>query len=402
MSWLTDRGGTRNLFLVSNCLKDETRMLDMPKAVTARIIREEREWDAIRDDWNTLHASSPYSSVPLDFVWLRGWWRVYGTLYGNAGLRVVTVRRGSRLVGAIPLYVGRGTSGSLGFRHLRFISTGEEEHEETCPDYLNLLCLSGEEAACVDAIWGEVRRMEWDHLEFLNVTADSPLLQARTIPYAFRRFSQGSCPVSNLEGGFEAYLGRLSSNARQQCRRLLREGERAGVRFELVGEEQAVGVFNQLVKLHQERWSSEGKPGVFSAPRFVEFHRNLVTEWLPTGRAILAQMSLAGDPVAVLYGFVSRQKFDFYQSGVQRETGGLLKSPGNLAHLLLMRALTERGVTAYDFMRGSSSYKLRLATRENQLVGCRLWRPTLRASIHRWGQLAACVFDKGQQLMRRR
>jgi CelD/BcsL family acetyltransferase involved in cellulose biosynthesis len=86
---------------------------------------------------------------------------------------------------------------------------------------------------------------------------------------------------------------------------------------------------------------------------------------------------------------------------VRRDTAGPLRSPGNLAHLLLMRALTERGVTAYDFLRGSASYKLRLATRESQLVGVRIWRPTLRAAIHRSGQLAVRVFGKGQQLMRR-
>ncbi len=118
-------------------------------------------------------------------------------------------------------------------------------------------------------------------------------------------------------------------------------------------------------------------------------------------RKVLARLSLAGNPVAVLYGFITRKKFDFYQSGVRRENTGPLRSPGNLAHLLLMQALTERGVTEYDFLRGSSTYKQRLATRENQLVGIRIWRPTLRAAIHRSCQLAARAFGKGQRLMRR-
>ena len=372
--------------------------MKMPKDVTTRVIHEEVEWDAIREDWNTLYASSPYSSAPLDFVWLRGWWRVYGTLYGRGGLRVVTVWRGSRLVGALPLYLGCGVGGSFGGRHLRFISTGEAEHEETCPDYLNLLCLPGEESACVNAMWDEVGRMAWDRLEFLDLAEGSPMLRGRTVPRTVRPFSRGSCPVSDLVGGFEAYLQRLSSNVRQQSRRLLREG--AGAHFELIGVEQAAAVFNQLVKLHQERWTSDGKLGVFAAPRFVEFHRNLVAEWLPVGRAVLARLSVAGDPVAVLYGFVTGQKFDFYQSGVRRETAGPLRSPGNLAHLLLMRALTERGVTAYDFLRGSSSYKQRLATRENHLVGVRIWRSTLRAASHRLIQFAGRVAGKRQRLMR--
>ncbi len=244
-------------------------MLEIPKVVTTQIIREEKEWDAIQDDWNTLYAASPYSSVPLDFVWLRGWWRVYGPFYGAGGLRIVTVWRGSRLVGAAPLYLGQGRRGSLGTRHLRFVSTGEEEHEETCPDYLNILCLPGEEIACADAIWGAVDRMLWDHLEFLDLAADSPLLWAQAIPSAARPFSRGSCPVSDLRDGFNAYVERLSSNNRQQVRRLVREGERAGAQFELVSIEGSAGALNDLVRLHQERWTADGKPGAFAAQRFI-------------------------------------------------------------------------------------------------------------------------------------
>lgn len=373
----------------------------MPTDLKTRVIQNEPEWDAIREDWDALHASSPYSSTSLSFDWLRGWWRVYGTFYGTGGLRIVTVWRGSRLVGALPLYLGRRAGGPLGGRHLQFISTGEAEHEETCPDYLNLLCLPGEESGCVDSMWDRVGRMAWDRLEFVDLSEDSPLLRARTIPFTLQRFSRGSCPVSDLKGGFEAYLARLSSNSRQQSRRLLREGERAGAHFELISVEHAADVFNHLVKLHQERWTLEGKPGVFAAPRFTEFHRNLIQAWLPSGRAVLASLSLAGEPLAVLYGFVSDKKFDFYQSGVQRETGGLLKSPGNLAHLLLMRALAERGVTAYDFLRGSSSYKQRLATQENKLVSVRVWRPTPRAAISRLVRFAGHIIGKRQKFMRR-
>jgi len=375
-------------------------MLEIPEGITTRVIKKEVEWDAIQDDWKALYASSPYSSIPLDFDWLRGWWRIFGTLYGTGGLRIVAVWRGSRLIGAVPLYVGRGMGGSLGTRHLRFISTGEEEHEETCPDYLNLLCLPGEEAVCADAIWSEVGRMDWDHLEFLDLTENSPLLRGITLPHNARSFSRGSCPIADLTGGFEAYLKRLSLKSRQQARRVLREGE-AGAHFEVADVNQAAGSFDDLVKLHQERWTLDCQPGVFAAPRFTEFHRNLIQEWLPSGRAILARLSVAGVPVAVLYGFVNGLKFDLYQLGVRREPASLVHSPGILANLLLMRALTERGVTAYDFLRGSASYKLRLATRENQLVGVQIWRPTLRAAIHRSGQLAERVFGKGQQLMRR-
>jgi CelD/BcsL family acetyltransferase involved in cellulose biosynthesis len=60
-----------------------------------------------------------------------------------------------------------------------------------------------------------------------------------------------------------------------------------------------------------------------------------------------------------------------------------LRSPGNLAHLLLMKELCVRGVRCYDFLSGAASYKDRLATGENRLVLLQCWRPTLRAIAHR-------------------
>jgi CelD/BcsL family acetyltransferase involved in cellulose biosynthesis len=367
--------------------------------VTARLVREEGEWDVLRPQWKALYESSPYASTPLDFDWLRTWWRLFAPTCGSGGLRIVTAWRGARLVGALPLYEDRSACGPLAVRQLRFLSTGEEEHEETCPDYLNILCLPGEEAAGLEAVWDCIKRLGWDHLELLDLPAESPLLRNRAFAGSARTFPRGTCPVADLAGGFEAYLERLSSNSRQQSRRLLRAGERAGATFEIVGVDQAPGAFDALVRLHQARWTPEGKPGVFAAPRFTAFHREIVRAWLPCGRAVLARLCLGGEPVAVLYGFVTGSRFEFYQSGVGRDDTGQLRSPGNLAHLLLMQTLAERGGTTYDFLRGASYYKKRLATRERQLVGVEVWRSTLRGAICRSVRLAARVTRRGSRCL---
>lgn len=368
------------------------------EGLTTRVIREAVEWDAIQPHWDALHAACPGAPAALDWAWLRGWWAVYGREYGSGGLRVVTVWQGAGLVAALPLYVNRGSRGRLGIRSLRFISTGETEDEETCPEYLDLLAVPETGAACAGLAWQEVGRLAWDELEWLDLPAGSPLLLAGAMPPEARLFSRGSCPIADLTGGFAAYLDRLSGNSRQQARRLLREGERAAAVFELADADGLDAAFDDLVRLHQERWTADGKTGVFASARFVAFHRRLIQEWLPCGRAILARLSLGGEPVGVLYGFVTGQKFDFYQSGVRLAAAGSLRSPGNLAHLLLMSALAERGVTAYDFLRGAESYKERLATREHQLAGVRVWRPTLRGaawrSIRFAGRIAGRPFHR--------
>ena len=362
--------------------------------VTVRVIQSEQAWDEIQDDWNALHAASAFASPPLDFDWLRRWWRVYKSTLSSASLRVITVWRGATLIGALPLYVHRG--GQLDLRHLRFISTGEAEFEEVCPDYLNLLARPGEETTCARSVWSEITRMRWEHLEFLNLDARSPLLEAQV-----QSVPAGACPVADLSGGFEAYLQRLSANGRQQARRVLRDAERAGARFEIIAPRQRASAIADLINLHQERWLREGRPGVFAARRFIEFHRGLLDAWLPSGRAILARLLLDAEPIAVLYGFVTGSKFDFYQSGIQIDPAGPFRSPGTLAHLLLMRALSERGVTTYDFLRGSSEYKKRLATGENPLATIELWRPTPRVATWRAARSLARFTNAGFRLVRR-
>jgi len=368
--------------------------------LTTAVIRDTAGWDELRPAWESLYASASSASTFLDFAWLRHWWRVFGESDAPGGLRIIAVWQGQRLAAAVPLYVAARRADRSNIRVLRFISTGETEQEETCPEYLDILCLPEARDACVAAVWEVIRALDWDCLEFLDAPADSPFLAAGAAGIQARVFDRGVCPVADLSGGFEVYLGRLSANSRQQARRLLREGERSGASFDLAGPDQADAAFADLVALHQERWQSAGSAGAFSARRFVDFHRSLVAEWVPGGRAVLARLRAAGDVTAVLYGFVTAGKFDFYQAGARRDADGPLRSPGNLAHLLLMQVLADRGVTAYDFLRGTASYKDRLATRENGLAGMRIWRSSPRALAYRTRRFAAGVIRRSSRLMK--
>ncbi|MDB5293879.1 MAG: hypothetical protein JWL69_5120, partial [Phycisphaerales bacterium] len=112
-----------------------------PAQAIAHVIRDVWEWDRLEPEWDKLFAHSPAASPPLQFRWLREWWQVYGPVYGDGGrgLRVIVVRRDGRLIGALPLYEQHAGIGPLMVRRLGFISTGEAEFEETCPENLDLL-----------------------------------------------------------------------------------------------------------------------------------------------------------------------------------------------------------------------------------------------------------------------
>ena len=343
-------------------------------------------WDALEMEWGELFEASPTASPPLRWEWLRQWWRVYGPVYGGRGLRIVTVRRGGHLIGALPLYLHIGHRSPVWAHYLGFLSTGESRSEATYPEYLDLLHAPGEARTCLDAILPALLDPavgRWDILDLCDIGGGSPLLAWRDqAPRGVRVvvIPRGACPVADLSGGFEAYLGRLSANARQQARRMLRAVESTGIRFEVASTpSDAAQFFDQLVRLHQARWNSSGRPGCFSAHRFTEFHRTLAELWVPTGKAILARLARDGELLAVIYGFINGTKFDFYQSGVDLRAAGRVKSPGIAAHLALMRYLADRGIMGYDFLRGSLEYKDRWSTTCNSVVRLRLVRPGFRA-----------------------
>jgi CelD/BcsL family acetyltransferase involved in cellulose biosynthesis len=359
---------------------------DLPPSL--RVITSQAAWDELEIDWAKLFSASRQAAPPLHFDWLRLWWQVYGPVYSQirGGLRIFTIWRGDQLIGGLPLYEQNSRHGLLDVRRLQFLSTGEDEFEEICPDYMNLLCLPGEEGTCVEELARVLPDLGWDRIQLSDLPDHSPLVEYQHLLGSAgdcELVPRGVCPIAQLEGGFAAYLQRLSANSRQQARRLIREFEQCQATFEIASEVNAAEFFDDLVRLHQSRWSAEGKPGCFAAPRFTEFHRSLVASWVQTGQAVLARLTANGKVVAVLYGFANGRKFDFYQSGVKPGDGCPLRSPGNLAHLLLMRELAGRGIEIYDFLRGESAYKLRLTTGHNPLVTLQLWRDCFRTVVYR-------------------
>ena len=362
--------------------------------LSTRIIRDEFEWDSIRRDWDELFASSCCASFSLHFEWLKNWWRIYGKHYCTDGMRIVTVWRGARCIGAIPLYVGRCAVGPIGIRELRMMSTGESEFEETCPDYIDLLCLPGDEAACRDAVWKAINDIAWDRIRLERLPAESALLSgdlsANCRPCRSEVTRAGVCQVADLSQGFEGFLKTRSAATRKNARRIVRDADRDGAVFELATASNSDQFFDDLVRLHQERWTSEGKAGCYAAPRFTEFHRRLVRDWVPSGQATLGRLSHGGQAYGIQYGFLCRSKFYAYQIGLKRTNSGPFHSEGTALTLLFMRALAARGVTAYDFLReGKASYKQSFATHANQLVELKVCRRSFNVFVFRAARLAA-------------
>jgi CelD/BcsL family acetyltransferase involved in cellulose biosynthesis len=338
--------------------------------------------DALRPEWDKLFATSPAAAPPLRWEWVRTWWEVYGPHYGNraSGLRILLIRRGPKLIGILPLYLGWKGKGLFALRRLGFISTGAAEFEETCAEYLNLLHAPTEEASCVEALRPMLCRPEklgWDELALSELPTGSALLGlASAFTGRFLRTQTakpGVCHLFSMAGGFEAYLGRLTHENKRQARKMLRDVESDGLEFEVADDRQQLHLFfDQMIELHRERWNALGKPGSF-APRHAEFHRKTSELLLARGEAVIGRLAHSDRPVGIVFGYRVRDRLDCYQQGFT-PWKGRVRSPGTAAWLLLMRHQAERGVTLFDHLQGNSTFKERFATGQTTVEEFRVVR----------------------------
>jgi CelD/BcsL family acetyltransferase involved in cellulose biosynthesis len=124
----------------------------------------------------------------------------------------------------------------------------------------------------------------------------------------------------------------------------------------LAGGELGRGVVEGLIGLHQRRSLDMGWNSSFSLDR-IDFHLGLIARG-GDGRGPAAMTAWLGERlVGGIYGFLWGDTFAYYQTGWEPEYSAY--SLGSVLIASAMRALRDRGVTVFDFLRGDDTYKRR-------------------------------------------
>src|SRR5690242_1605509 len=111
--------------------------------LSCSIVTTDDELDAITAPWAMLADRSESAAPMATPLWLRSWWRIFGGV-GRRRLKVAVFREGTAVVGIVPL-VRRfhWYRGSLPFRRLEWLGTGEDEGDEVCSEYMAPLAEPG-------------------------------------------------------------------------------------------------------------------------------------------------------------------------------------------------------------------------------------------------------------------
>jgi CelD/BcsL family acetyltransferase involved in cellulose biosynthesis len=335
--------------------------------------------------WRNLE-SQLGGAVPVaaSWDWVQTWVSNYGDIVpssfvvaedGNTGIPL-----GIALVASNR--IKRSRFFTVKTRHLG--TAGEPEADSACVEYNALLTAPGQQVPFAQALVGVLRsRQDWDELRVDGFAPDDiqPFLDAALgagLPFEVGRRAS---PMTDLRdaGKAGAVLARLKSGTQSKIRRSLR-GFGAVDEQWAESEADALDILDELITLHQQRWSEAGEPGSFASRRFTSFHRELVKRLLPKKAVVLFRGRAGGKTIGCLYSFIDRGRVLFYQSGFASYEDSKLK-PGLVLHSLCMQRCAERGYTEYDFLAGEGRYKSELATGEGQLIWGVHKRPRLLLSL---------------------
>jgi CelD/BcsL family acetyltransferase involved in cellulose biosynthesis len=297
--------------------------------------------ETVRDEWTALAEAS--GNIFGTWEWAASWWEHLG----GGQRRISVCRDGNGIVAIVPLYLASRRP----VRVLRFIGHGPA-------DQLGPVCDPIDRPRVARALRRAMAgSKDWDVLAGDLLPASegwSALLGGKIVGTA-------ASPVVEFDGSrdWDDFLATLSPRLRHEIRhderKLAREHR---ISYRLANDRARLDAdLETLFALHASRW-----PGSAFSTRHREFHCAFAHRAFERGWLRLWFLEVDERPAAAWYGFRFGGVESHYQGGRdpdwRRSSVGLVV----LAHSL--RESLRDGTREYRFLRGSESYKYRIASRD--------------------------------------
>lgn len=331
--------------------------------MSLEIIDSTQAFEALGEEWNALTDETLRSHE-----WHLAWWKQFGE---ENQLRIYGFRVDNRLVGILPMFVDRW----MGQSRIRYLGSGD-----TCTDYARIIGDSRYHADFSEQVAKNLtRNLGMGMVELEGTTeSDSRLLVTDLTTNNYWRYQKNLEPtwVLDLPGTWKEFI----ANSKKSLRRKIKKADsrlnspefRVESSLENLTVEEA---FETLVELHQDRFTSQGKPGVFADSRFYHFLKE-ATESLHQKQKI-----------EILVGYYNEEPFiaqiylshpcgpKLYQAGI-RSTHMHLE-PGHFLLTFAVRRAIENGFEQFDMLRGNHAYKPYWGAQPRELFKLRMVSPKL-------------------------
>ena len=319
------------------------------QGVRIETVSSEAEFARLGGHWDELVRAMPRPSPFLLHGWLLEWWRHYG---GDRELAVHVAHRGDRLVGALPLSIGR----RRGLRVSEFVGG-------TWSALADLLVAPGEEVSAVSPLVEHAASSKHDFVNLFGLPGSSRLVEALP-PNSLRLVERLEAPVLDLSSGWDAvYAARMSSKQRGNRRRRRRLLEAMGTVETSVARtsEELEPALEDAFRIYALRW--QGRPDVsgFVTATGKSFHRAALLRLTEQDVPRLVTIRLDGRAIAFALSLQLSSRGYGLTTAFDPEFARF--SPGWEAILHRLETAAGEGVTRFEFLGAAMPHKQRLTDR---------------------------------------
>ncbi len=327
--------------------------------------------------WAELEQRIGHLGLPCSVDWTEAWLNAYGDLVPHTFLLARDVDT-STLQGICLICEGVDQKeGPIGIRTLHVGPAGEPDSESVCVEYNQLLVAPEFEGAFAERIVEHLESRRGFDQWNIDGIATSKLaafhqhetdLQLRVEPAYGFDFAKAKSEQTNV-------LAQFKSATRRKVKRSMEAWDDLSVEWAATLNE-AVDAFNEMVELHQTRWTSVGKSGSYSSQRFTAFHEELLSKLVPQGRMAFVRVRSGEETIGIVQLFIEHRRALLYQCGWS--IADRTRSPGVVVDYLAMEECLKQGLDAYDFLAFATQHKRHLANMSTDIVWAKKQHPRLK------------------------
>jgi CelD/BcsL family acetyltransferase involved in cellulose biosynthesis len=339
---------------------------------TAAKIAIEHEPDRITDEWDELAERA--GAVP--FV-RPGWIAAGWDAFGHGALEILTLRRGGRLAGVVPLCGDRGWLRS-------------PTNDQT-PQF----GFVAEDRAAADELAGAVLDRAGRRLTLSFVDASGWELAALRDQGGDRRYRVLARPVVRppyllVDGDWDAFRDRIAGRLLRDLRRRRRRLEDEGVlTFEVTdGTTRLDDLLEEGFRVEASGWKAAQRTAIVSRPETRRFFTEVARWAAARGWLRLAFLRLDGRPLAFQFGLEEGGAYYFVKGGY--DTDYHRYAPGKLLVEEMLERAFSSGLERFEFLGQPESWKLEWTDETRVLVIVDAFAPSLQGradlaahSLHR-------------------
>lgn len=325
----------------------------------AQILRSSAELEAFVPAWTQLWHADPHATPFQHPAWLIPWWHHFGEAQTPAAQLccVILTSFAGNVLAFLPFYLY--PEPTTGERKLLLLGVGTT-------DYLDGLFAPA--CTVADVLFGLTylcAEAAFDTLYATQLRQESPLthaFMALNTP-GLHRFPTESCGRMQAVSiaGLPVKIRRNALYYRNRAQRL------GNLTYTLADASSYQAAFDNLERLHTERWQARGESGVLADPAVLATHREALPLLADSGLLRLGTLRLNYEVMAVLYSLIDppsrspaapdqpRHTQYFYLTAFSAAHADL--RPGTLLLACAIEHAATEGVHTIDMLRGEEGYK---------------------------------------------